>query len=657
MNEETDNNSVCPTCGAHISALAPGGLCPKCVLLGAQPVERTLNTPPLEDVVAAFPELEGLRLIGRGGMGAVFHALQTELNREIALKVLLPEVATDPAFAERFSREARALAKLNHTNIVSLFEYGKRDGLYFLSMEYVDGVNLRQAMEAGRFTPEQALSVIPGICDALEAAHNLGIHHRDIKPENILLDRDGQVKIVDFGIARMTGDPSSNFTLTEVGAVLGSSQYMAPEQLEQPHAIDHRADIYSLGVVFYEMLTGELPIGRFLPPSEKSDANSAIDKIVLRTLEKELDRRFQTVVQVKTEVQGANANPALKSVSTPADAACSRMIRGVPTFTFWVMILCVLGGLLAGIFSGVGGGRPHQVVVVAPIIVGLLLITAGYVGCWLALAAIRRGDINPRGRGGLKFVAVTTPLLVVGCVAACAAAHWFQQSGKGCIFWTIVVSAMPTCLVALGLVTMTEVKLGSNIRREVAGIVALFAIALLTFAFVKDGRWPFAHYMLRGDLTFNEVAPDEQELIRAAINRAVGEYPGRYQVRFVEKSDLIQITVLNSKRERRAAEKHIEAIALRLLDSLPATLVERTAFTFSPRRMGSDRYGIRQTLLLVGLLSALAGAGVGLLGGVLFELVCLRWSSSRAYFRSRPFLVRCRACPTLRGASSAVRVS
>jgi serine/threonine protein kinase len=183
-------------------------------------------------------------------MGFVYQARQPSLDRIVALKILSPALGQDPAFAERFAREARVLGKLNHPNIVTVFEHGvsqpstlNAQPFYYLIMEFVEGVNLRQAMRAGRFTPEQALAVVPGICDALQAAHVQGVWHRDIKPENILLDARGGVKIADFGIARIVGDPQRDFTLTRTGAALGSAAYMAPEQQERPHDVDHRADI------------------------------------------------------------------------------------------------------------------------------------------------------------------------------------------------------------------------------------------------------------------------------------------------------------------------------------------------------------------------------------------------------------------------------
>jgi len=225
------------------------------------------------------------------------------LDRLVALKLLPPHLGADAAFAGRFEREGRVLARLSHPNIVTVHDFGfaplstlnpqlstSQTGFYYLLMEFVDGVNLRQAMRAGRFTPVQALEVVPKICEALQFAHEQGILHRDIKPENILLDAKGRVKLVDFGIAKLVDDGRAELplgldaeaaqqrgpaTLTSATAALGTPSYMAPEQRDRPAEVDHRADIYSLGVVFYEMLTGELPVGKFAPPSAKSASDRA----------------------------------------------------------------------------------------------------------------------------------------------------------------------------------------------------------------------------------------------------------------------------------------------------------------------------------------------------------------------------------------------
>ena len=303
--------SKCPKCGASIPENAPHGLCPKCVLGSADtPVAGETSprgkTPPpaLEELAPHFPDLEILELIGAGGMGAVYRARQPNLDRNVALKVLSHELAEDPAFAERIGREARVLAKLSHPNIVGVFDSGTKGHYPFLLMEYVDGVNLRQAMQSGGFSARETLTLVEDVCSALKFAHEKGILHRDIKPENVLIDSQGQVKIADFGIAKIVGvDAKQDMTLTMTGSILGSPQYMAPEQIETPGDVDQRADIYSLGVVLYEMLTGELPLGRFALPSEKTRLDARIDEIVLRTLEKERELRYQTVSDVKTEVQ------------------------------------------------------------------------------------------------------------------------------------------------------------------------------------------------------------------------------------------------------------------------------------------------------------------------------------------------------------------
>ena len=165
-------------------------------------------------------------------MGAVYKARQKELERVVALKILPPGMGKDPAFAERFTREAKALAKLNHPGIVTLYEFGKADGLFFFLMEFVDGMSLRHLLEVGRISAREALAIVPQICDALQYAHDQGIVHRDIKPENILLDRQGRVKVADFGLAKIVGAGAEEAAagggaggrprLTEAGQVMGT---------------------------------------------------------------------------------------------------------------------------------------------------------------------------------------------------------------------------------------------------------------------------------------------------------------------------------------------------------------------------------------------------------------------------------------------------
>ena len=320
----------CPHCGKPVPPTALGDLCPECMLkaglatqtegpggTGPHGTKVVLPPPSLAEIAALFPQLEILECLGRGGMGVVYQARQPRLNRLVALKILAREKEQDAQFTERFTREAQALARLNHPNIVTVHDFGEAGGHCYLVMEFVDGLNLRQLLQTRKMPSDQALTIVPKICEALQYAHEQGVVHRDIKPENILLDKSGRVKIADFGIAKMLGDEPGQQTLTGAKEAVGTPHYMAPEQIEKPLSVDHRADIYSLGVVFYEMLTGELPLGRFAPPSKKVQIDVRLDEVVLHALEKEPERRYQQASQVKTAVETIAATSPAGSPSNP----------------------------------------------------------------------------------------------------------------------------------------------------------------------------------------------------------------------------------------------------------------------------------------------------------------------------------------------------
>jgi tRNA A-37 threonylcarbamoyl transferase component Bud32 len=359
---------TCPECGAGLPPDAPGGLCPRCLLGaglgreagsgGSTAAYRSGFEPPgPAELARHFPQLEVIELLGRGGMGAVYKARQPGLDRLVALKVLPPEAGLDPAFAERFAREARALARLSHPHIVTVFDFGRAGDFYYVTMEYVDGVDLRRALRAGELAPEQALAIVPQICDALQYAHDRGVVHRDIKPENILLDREGRVKVADFGLAKLLGQAAAaGPALTAPEQVMGTLHYMAPEQMEAPAAVDHRADIYSLGVVFYEMLTGRLPLGRFDPPSRRVRVDVRLDEVVLHALEREPRRRYQHAGDVKTDVEAIAGGP-----------------RGGPSRS--------LGGFAAATGKGPlpPGYGPRLLMLAISLVVSLLIMTAGLV--------------------------------------------------------------------------------------------------------------------------------------------------------------------------------------------------------------------------------------------------------------------------------------
>ena len=317
---------LCPECGKSLPAKSQHKLCPACLM--AQAIASQTNegnhggsapVPDPDEIAGKFPQFEILECLGRGGMGVVYKARQKSLNRLVAIKILAPERGHDSRFAERFASEAELLAKLSHPHIVTIHDFGETEGLYYFVMEYVDGVNLRDLLREGKLEPKQALAIVPEICDGLQFAHDHGIIHRDIKPENILLDRLGRVKVADFGLAKLIGSRNEtaagtagageSANLTEAGKIMGTPSYMAPEQTAHPDTVDHRADIYALGVVFYQMLTGELPGKNLEAPSRKVQIDVRLDEVVLRALERNPDLRYSHASILKTRVETIAGTP------------------------------------------------------------------------------------------------------------------------------------------------------------------------------------------------------------------------------------------------------------------------------------------------------------------------------------------------------------
>ena len=287
-------------------------------LAGGMPASRGEWQPPAPaDLQGLVPNLVVDALIGKGGMGAVYRAHQPHLGRTVALKILRPELAQDAAFSSRFTRESRALARLSHPHIVTLYDSGTSGGYAWMVMEYIAGANLREVLAEGHLSPAEALRLVPQICQGLQYAHDQGVVHRDLKPENILIDERGQAHLVDFGLAKLD-EASGSADITQPGQVLGTLHYIAPEQLAGDTRADHRVDIYALGVVIYEMLTGSLPLGRFEPPSSHVGIDVRMDDVVLRSLERDPERRWQRVDQM-SEVM--DAIPAAVPPVAPVAAA------------------------------------------------------------------------------------------------------------------------------------------------------------------------------------------------------------------------------------------------------------------------------------------------------------------------------------------------
>lgn len=284
------------------------------------------GTVPLDESGAplALPGLELLEILGRGGMGEVWRARQRSLGRIVAVKLLPPKLAKDPEFVARFEKEATALAALSHPHIIQIIDRGASDQHYFFVMEFVEGKSLRDLMGPKGMPAREAVRLVLQILRAVECAHDSGIIHRDLKPENILLDGRSHVKVADFGLAGIRrADSQPQLTATSVA--MGTLNYMAPEQRRDAKNVDGRADLFSLGVLFYELLTGELPIGRFRLPSERVQGlDPRLDPILSRLLENEPEHRYATASEVIAALEPlvtTSLPGAANSSSVPLSAA------------------------------------------------------------------------------------------------------------------------------------------------------------------------------------------------------------------------------------------------------------------------------------------------------------------------------------------------
>jgi serine/threonine protein kinase len=289
--------------------------------------------------------------IGEGGMGSVYRATQLSLNRPVAIKVLPEEMVGEFQARERFRREADALSKLQHPNIVSVFDRGEVDLRPYLVMEYVHGTNLRAKIEEGPMAPGRAIEYVNAILAALDHAHELGIVHRDIKPENVLITTDGVVKVVDFGLGRF-GEQVDLSRLTHSLMTIGTPEYMSPEQREKSKEADARSDLFATGVVFYEMLTGELPIGRFKMPSERrpEECDKRLDSIVRKSLQKDPAERYESAEEMGRAITEISEQPSAAAEEPPLP----RTAPGAARFEQHIDLVATLDQVLGTIFLAVG---------------------------------------------------------------------------------------------------------------------------------------------------------------------------------------------------------------------------------------------------------------------------------------------------------------
>lgn len=297
-------SSFCNKCGTQITSIEKV----------SAPETKTIQIP-IKELTPGSPFAKRYQIIeelGKGGMGRVYKVLDKEIGEKVALKLLNPEIAAESKTIERFRNELKTARQISHKNVCRMYHLSKEEGAPYITMEYLRGEDLKSMIRMmGRLSPGQAVSIAKQVCEGLSEAYRLGIVHRDLKPQNIMIDRNGDVKIMDFGIARSLQAKG----MTGEGVMIGTPEYMSPEQVEGKDA-DERADIYALGIVLFEMLTGRVPFEGETPlsvalkhkteaPPDPRKINSQVPddlaRLILRCLEKEKGKRYQSTQELLGE--------------------------------------------------------------------------------------------------------------------------------------------------------------------------------------------------------------------------------------------------------------------------------------------------------------------------------------------------------------------
>ncbi len=320
------------------------------------PENTPFVAPDAAELNALFPGYAIEGLIASGGMGAVYCALQKSLDRTVAIKILPRELSQDAAFCEGFQAEARAMARLNHPNLIGVYDSGAVDGMLFIVMEFVPGQSIYHSAHGQAIDPAEVVRLISSICHGLAHAHQNGIIHRDIKPANILLDLAAQPKIGDFGLAR-----PADRTIQEGEEIFGTPHYTAPEVVDAPHTVDYRADLFSVGVMLHELLTGKLPADDPRPPSAISRCDPRFDHIVHKATQPDPEHRYASAIAMAKDLLAITASrPSHAALPTHAadGQATPRVAEAIhpkrlvqaksssgPSFTFLLMLAAIAGGL------------------------------------------------------------------------------------------------------------------------------------------------------------------------------------------------------------------------------------------------------------------------------------------------------------------------
>jgi serine/threonine protein kinase/formylglycine-generating enzyme required for sulfatase activity len=349
------------------------------------PSRGSWQPPPVETIQALFPQYEITAILGRGGMGAVYKGWQRSLDRFVAIKILPPGLAGDDShYVERFKREAKSMARLNHPGIVAVHDAGETvDGMLYFVMEFVEGTDvLRMIQDEGRLPASHAAAITAHVCDALQYAHERGVVHRDIKPANIMVGYDGVVKVADFGLAKVEQPGMSS--LTQTGTMMGTLHYMAPEALILGSETDHRVDIYAVGVMLYQMLTGTLPQGMFEMPSHKvPDLDPRYDALVAKAMREDRELRYQSAYDLRADLDTILTQPVIRVAAAEFSNAANLPPPVLPT------------AARPAPPTGYVPPRPRQVVVqkkssVMPWLIVAMLVTGG--GAYLAY----QSKLNPK---------------------------------------------------------------------------------------------------------------------------------------------------------------------------------------------------------------------------------------------------------------------
>ncbi len=288
-------------------------------------------TPPtLEELQENFQQYKVESFIAQGGMGAVYLARQISLDRPVAIKILPQEFGDDTDYRASFEMEAQAMAKLNHVNLVGIYDFGEINGMLFIVMEYVPGRSLFDTAHGQQVDEKEAAKLIAHMCDGLEHAHQAGILHRDIKPANVLIDDEAKPKIVDFGLAKAISHGQAE------GVIFGTPDYTAPEVIQNPHSVDHRSDIFSMGVMLYELLTGQLPGKPVFPASSISKSDPRFDSILAKAIHVNPNFRYSSAIELSDDLNDLLSNfdkPVSNQLTNPLLTSALTQRKNIPPRT------------------------------------------------------------------------------------------------------------------------------------------------------------------------------------------------------------------------------------------------------------------------------------------------------------------------------------